>query len=158
MKRGMSDGEWLACICNCRTPLMLNDKKRKARDKYKLKRLTWIRLKHNWRNLNTIQIELKCNCKSVMHNDNSFTIAPGQGLKWLQSFVFFSAKKKTSILTIEGYWKCSCKKTSYQFNIFFSWEIINWNENKYHITETMGGGCLRAYNVGRRRRRRSGRY
>ena len=40
MKWGMSDGEWLACICNRRTPLMLNDKKRKARDKCKLKRLT----------------------------------------------------------------------------------------------------------------------
>ena len=71
--------EWLACICNRRTPLILNDKKRNARDKYKLKRLTWIRLKHNWHNLNTIQIELKCNCKSVMHNDNSFTIALDKG-------------------------------------------------------------------------------
>ena len=53
MKWGMSDGEWLACICNRRTPLMLNDKNRKARDKYKLKQ-----------NLNTTQTQLtlhKCN-------------------------------------------------------------------------------------------------
>ena len=40
IKWRMSDGEQLTCICNRRTPLMLNDKKRKARDKYKLKRQT----------------------------------------------------------------------------------------------------------------------